>query len=123
MPHMIRNGAVDPEMQKCIDECERCHAVCTTTVTYCLQQGGMHAEAEHIGTLLDCAELCRTSADFMLRGSHFHTNTCAICAEICRRCAESCEKMGDDEVMQRCADVCRRCAESCERMAAMAASH
>jgi hypothetical protein len=117
MPHTIRDGAVDPAMQKCIDECVRCHNICTTTATYCLQRGGQHAEAEHIVTLLDCAEICRTSADFMLRGSHLHTSSCAVCAEVCRACADTCEKMGDDAVMQRCADECRRCAESCDKMA------
>ena len=30
--------------------------------------------------LLDCAEICQTSANFMLRGSPLHTNTCAACA-------------------------------------------
>jgi hypothetical protein len=120
MPHQIRNGTLDPELQRCIDECRSCQHICTTTATYCLQQGGPHADAGHIVTLLDCAQLCGVSADFMLRGSHFHTSTCAVCADICRRCAESCEQMADDDVMRRCAEACKRCAESCDRMAVMA---
>ncbi|WP_180966209.1 hypothetical protein [Fischerella thermalis] len=39
------------------------------------------------------------------------------CAEICFRCAENCDRMGDDAQMKACADLCRRCAESCQRMA------
>ena len=119
MPHTIRNGSTDAEIQKCIDACTQCHRVCTTTVTHCLQKGGRHAEVEHLVLLLDCAEICQASANFMLRGSHFHTSTCAACVEVCRSCADSCEEMGDDETMRRCADECRRCAESCERMARM----
>jgi hypothetical protein len=106
------------EMQQCIQNCLDCHRICLETVTYCLQQGGHHAEASHIRTLLDCAEICQTSANFMTRGSEFHPRTCGVCAEVCERCAESCGQMGNDAQMQACADMCRRCAESCRRMAA-----
>ena len=117
MPHTVQHGAPSAEMQQCIDECLRCHSVCTTTIAYCLQQGGKHATPEHVTLLLDCAQISATSADYMLRGSHLHTRTCETCAEVCRACAEACERMGDDDVMRRCAELCRRCAESCERMA------
>jgi hypothetical protein len=108
------------EMQQCIDNCMQCHAVCTETISHCLQKGGKHAEAKHIRLLADCAQICATSADFMLRGSDLHALTCGVCAEVCARCAEECERMADDAAMQRCAEECRRCAESCRRMAAEA---
>jgi len=107
-------------LQQCIEECEHCHHVCLETVTHCLQTGGKHAEAAHIRLLLDCAEICQTSANFMLRGSDLHTRTCAACAEVCERCAESCERFGDDDKMKACAEVCRRCAASCRAMASTA---
>jgi hypothetical protein len=78
----------------------------------------MHAEAGHIQALLDCAEACQNSANFMLRNSPLHPQACALCAEACRRCAESCEKMGNDAQMQACAQACRRCEASCRKMAA-----
>jgi hypothetical protein len=107
------------EMQQCIDECTRCHNICLATVSHCLELGGKHADPAHIGLLLDCAEICQTSANFMLRGSDHHQLTCRICADICRACAESCERLGSrDEPMLHCAEECRRCQESCERMAA-----
>ena len=80
--------------------------------------GGQHVEATHIRTLLDCAEICQTSANFMLRGSDEHKRTCAACAAVCQRCAEECARVTDDPVMQDCAETCRRCADSCEAMAA-----
>ncbi len=83
--------------------------------------GGQHAEARHITTLLDCAEICQTSANFMLRGSELHTRTCAVCADVCQRCAEESDRMGNDVQMRACAEACRHCAESCRRMGAMAA--
>ncbi len=59
-------------MEECIQNCLDCYRVCLEMVTHCLQMGGRHAEASHIRLLLDCVEICRTSADFMLRGSPRH---------------------------------------------------
>lgn len=105
------------EMQRCIEECTSCHDVCLQTVSYCLDQGGKHAQAQHVRLLLDCSQICGTSADFMLRGSSLHTKTCVVCAEVCAQCAQSCEQFGNDAQMQACAEACRRCADSCRRMA------
>ena len=109
------------EMQRCIQECLNCHSVCTTTVNHCLSMGGEHAQPAHITTLLDCAEICQTSANFMLRTSPLHAHTCGVCAEACTRCADECERMASgDQQMITCAETCRRCAESCRQMATMA---
>lgn len=107
---------VSAEMQQCIDACDNCRAACLATAAYCLEKGGKHAQAEHIRLLLDCAEICATSANFMLRGSDLHGAICAACAEVCDACAESCESMPDEQ-MRECADACRKCAERCRRMA------
>jgi hypothetical protein len=116
MPHTITR-----EMRQCIDECLSCHAICEETVRHCLELGGRHADPQHLTTLLDCAEICQTSANFMLRSSDQHSRVCGVCAEVCRACDESCRAMGDDENMRKCADACGRCADSCERMAVAAA--
>ncbi|MFL5574948.1 MAG: four-helix bundle copper-binding protein [Gemmatimonadaceae bacterium] len=87
------------------------------TAQYCLAQGGAYAEVGTVGLLLDCAEICQTSANFMVRGSPYHTVTCAACAELCRACAEACRAFEQDENMAHCAEVCELCAESCEQMA------
>lgn len=108
------------KLHECIQECLNCHSACLDSVPYCLQQGGKHGEASHIRLLLDCAEICQTSANFMLRGSPFHGRTCATCAEICQQCADDCARMGEDVQMQTCAAACRRCADSCQMMANMA---
>jgi hypothetical protein len=112
---------MDARMEECVNQCLSCYRVCLETVQHCLKRGGKHAEAEHIRLLLDCVDICHTSADFMLRGSPLHVRTCAVCAEACERCAESCESMaGDDDTMRRCAEACRACAESCRTMSAEA---
>jgi hypothetical protein len=106
------------DMRSCIDACQSCHEVCIETIAHCLQMGGKHAEPAHIRLLMDCAEICQTSANFMVRGSDLHQHTCAACAEVCERCAVSCEQLGGAE-MKRCADECRKCADECRRMAQM----
>ena len=119
MANIATGRGAGREMQTCIDECTECHAVCLETVRHCLSMGGEHAEPAHITLMLDCADICRTSADFMLRDSAHHERTCAVCAELCRACEESCRRL-DGEEMQRCADACGRCADECERMAGAA---
>ncbi len=77
--------------------------------------GGEHTEPEHFRLMMACAEMCRTSAHFMLSGTEHHRHTCRECAEICTQCAEDCERIGD---MEACVKACRQCAESCRAMAA-----
>lgn len=104
-------------MRQCIQDCLDCYRSCYETVPYCSSMGGAHAEADHLRRLADCSDLCRTTAQFMMRGSDWHGKVCAVCAEICERCAEDCERFGDDTQMRACADACRRCAQSCREMA------
>lgn len=111
------------QMQECLHNCQECHAVCTETIQHCLKLGGKHGDAEHIRLLLDCAQICQMSADYMLRGSSFHFKACGLCAEVCQSCADSCERIGkDDAMMKKCAETCRRCAESCRTMSSVKAA-
>lgn len=104
------------EMERCADLCTDCYKSCLKTITHCLEKGGEHAAPSHINLLTDCARICITSADFMIRGSENHADTCKACAEICRLCAEECKSMGGHKEMERCAEVCEKCANSCEQM-------
>jgi len=105
------------EMNECILRCSDCHAVCLETISHCLTMGGKHADDQNISLLATCGDICRTSADAMLRGSHVHGFICGACAAVCSACADACAAMGDDAEMTRCAEACRRCARSCEEMA------
>ena len=112
-----KHSMVSAEMQSCIQECRNCASICLEMVQHCLKLGGKHAEPAHIRMLMDCAEICQASANFMQRGSPLHMQTCAVCAEVCDRCAEDCERFGDDAMMQACAQACRSCEASCREMA------
>jgi hypothetical protein len=117
MPHHEQMTA---EIQRCIQRCMECHQACMETVNHCLELGGKHAEPSHIRLLMDCAEICATAADFMMRGSHRHSQICGVCEDICKDCAKDCETMANgDRSMLVCAEVCRSCADTCHEMAGM----
>lgn len=120
MPNLFTAAAktsADP-IQDCIDQCRNCEQVCLQTIQYCISAGGSHVEQGHVNALLDCATLCRTSAETMIRHSALIPMVCGTCAAACTSCAESCESFGSDNAMQACAAECRTCSESCQSMAA-----
>ena len=113
-----QQAPINHEMEECIENCNECHRICLETMEYCLLKGGKHADAARIGLLGDCAQICQTSADFMIRGSRLHQQICAACAQVCQRCADDCASLGaEDEQMQECAEQCVICEESCAEMA------
>jgi hypothetical protein len=103
------------QMDICIQNCLDCFKVCEQTLAGCFGKGNQ-VEASHLVLLKSCAEICHTSAKFMMMQSKFHMRTCEVCAEVCQACAESCEAIINDESMKKCAEVCRKCAESCSEM-------
>jgi hypothetical protein len=117
---MPRLNDMPDTLMDCIEDCTDCHAVCIETVTHCLHIGGRYAEPDHIRLLLDCADICQTSANYLLRSSDLHALTCQACAGVCDRCAQDCERLGDDPRVQGCIEACRRCAESCRMVGAAA---
>lgn len=102
-------------MDTCIENCLECFKTCEQTLAECFARGGKHVEQGHITLLHACAEICQTSARFMLMKSNFHTKTCGVCAEVCQECANACDSMEDD-FMKKCAEMCRKCAQSCSEM-------
>ncbi len=108
-------ATTDTRMQQCIEVCLDCYQACfNDAMSHCLPMGGKHVEARHLGLMLNCAELCRTAAEFMMSNSPLHARVCGACAEVCEACAQSCEQVGG---MDECVRACRRCAESCRDMA------
>lgn len=102
------------DMQACIIACSHCHQICLQMgMNHCLESGGKHVEANHFRLLMNCAEICQTSANFLLSGS-LQYSLCEVCAEICEACAADCERIGE---MDECVHACRNCAETCRQMA------
>jgi len=116
----MQETAMSQEVQQCIEECLLCYQSCMQeAMNHCLEKGGEHVEPRHFRLMMNCAEMCRTAAHFMLSSSELHARICGVCAEVCEACAQSCAQVGD---MEECIVACRRCAESCRHMSGMAAS-
>lgn len=106
---------MNERMQSCIEACSECHRVCLqTAMVHCLEVGDRHLEPDHFRLMLNCAEMCQTSANFMLSNSPLHAETCDVCSKVCAACAQSCEAIPG---MDACSRVCRNCAERCSEMA------
>ena len=102
------------DMQRCIDACIECHRTCLQmAMGDCIRTDGNHAEPELIRLMLNCAELCQTTANFMISDSPVHGIACNACAQVCDACTQSCEEVSG---MEECVRACRYCAESCEQM-------
>jgi hypothetical protein len=85
MPDTLAEQHAD--LDGCVDLCQSAHRTCVEAMLYCLGRGGAFADADHIRLLPDCADICQTTADFMLRQSPLHGSVCAVCAEVCDQCA------------------------------------
>lgn len=90
-----------------------CARTCNETLSYCLEQGGEHVAAEHLKSMIDCIDVCTTTARLDERESPLHKQAMELCAEACKACEESCEQFEGDVRMTECANVCRQCYEHC----------
>jgi hypothetical protein len=117
MNHALMDGHTTHFQAKhpCIEACTHCHATCLhTAMIHCLENGGKHVGAAHFRLMMECAEICQTSANLQLSGSSSHAAMCGVCADVCDACAKSCEDIGE---MDDCVKACRDCAISCRKMA------
>lgn len=119
MPGMPGMAQGSMTREACVDICLKSHRMCLETARYCTEQGGRHVAASHLALLLDCTEMCQTTANSLLRSSPEHGVICGACAQVCEACAEDCSSFSDDARMERCAEICRECARDCRAMVTM----
>ncbi|MDO8410932.1 MAG: four-helix bundle copper-binding protein [Phenylobacterium sp.] len=104
-------------MDDCVALCIASHRSCLTSARHVIEQPGLRAPAQFVALLQDCAELCQTTANSMLRGAPTHTLLCSACADLCAACAQACDAFKGDAVLTRCAATCRECGAACRHMA------
>ena len=108
------NAMLQQQIQDCIQDCLNCHQVCQDEANKMRQQG---QNTDHVNLLLDCAELCLTTAHFMQHNSPLAGYVNQACAQVCRHCEDVCAQVG----MNDCANACHTCANSCEQIVKMTA--
>ena len=111
--------AIRPHQQfmSCIEACNHCAVECDHCASHCLDEKDIKALARCIALDLDCAQMCRTAASMMSRGSELYADICQACAEVCDACGDECDKFQALEHCRTCAAACRKCADECRRMA------
>ena len=103
-------------VEQCAELCLRCYGACVrTAVDQSLKQSGSDERKRCLRLMINCADICKTAADFILSSSDLYEKVCAVCAEVCDACAKRCEEMGG---MDDCTQACRTCAHSCRQVAA-----
>lgn len=84
----------------------QCHVAALDALRLTIDSGEGAARRERITLLVDTADICRTAADFVQRGSVHHAVVGRACAEVCRACREACEASGEPELAE-CIAACR----------------
>ncbi len=100
------------QYQKCIDACLECATECNHCAVACLEEKEVQHLTHCIRLDLECAVICRASAELMTTGSAYAPQLCELCAAICNACAEICEQHANMgmEHCRECAEACRACA-------------
>ena len=109
------NPVLANQIQDCTQDCLNSHVTCMDTAMSVMQQGG---KPDMVRLLLDCAEICQTSAHFMIRDSEVQGYANQACAEISTRCAECCMQEG----LTDCGNACRATANSTQQIIKMMAN-
>ena len=102
--------------QYLIDELNKCAVECSHCAMACLNEKDVKMLTTCIKLNIDCAEVCKTTASLLSRGSMHGIHLLNECGELCNQCADECEKHADMEHCQNCAEVCRECAEVCSEV-------
>ena len=97
--------------------CLRAHEACEAAVAQALRAQEGEALNECVGALLDCADVCRTTARHIRHGSPLLRGTAGVAAELCERAAEACLALPSGPAGQTWAEACRRAAAGCRRLA------
>ena len=105
-----------------IAACYSCAAICDRCAIACFARDDPLTMARCIGLVMDCAQLCRSAAMMMSRGSEFVDAVCEACAEVCAACASECAGH-DVKHCHLCAEACARCARMCRAVARRAHLH
>lgn len=108
----------DELTKACILACQNCAAMCEQCAVTCSLSSSVNSLSKPLELSIYCADMCRLTATFLLRGELQSVRFCALCAEICDICAFECEQH-KEAACRACALACRECAEECRKIASL----
>ncbi len=105
------------KMLDCIDKCLYSYITCWKTRQGFSSSAGEDGLASLNPSLLECAEICRTTASSLHWDSAFWEASCALCADACATCAWACSRFSSDEQIKAVLDACGECMTACRELA------
>ena len=105
------------EYKKCIEACYLCATACDNCAASCFDEENLEMMRECIKLDMQCANICRLAAQFMILNSGSAQDLCRLCADVCQKCGDECGKHDYDHC-QDCSNACHHCAEQCRKRAA-----
>lgn len=101
------------DYKKGIEACIKCATECNHCAVSCLKENDVQRLTKCIRLNLECAVVCRVTAELISLHSRYTKEICQLCASICNACAEECERHSNDglEYCKECAETCRACAK------------
>jgi len=108
-----QNSRILDGIEKCLYCCIECGRAFQARTR---PQGAELPEALQL-SLVECAEICRTTASFLRWDSAYWEAACALCADICMKCAWECARVSEDEQIRIARDACEQCAVLCRELA------
>ena len=102
-------GDTAHHLQVVLDACDDCAVACM----HCLAEMASIASSNQCPTCcVECAAVCRITADAIARNSPNADQFRLLCAQVCNWCASECEVHSRDHCLA-CAEACRKCAAAC----------
>src|SRR4030095_8744871 len=96
--------------QICIDACLECAAVCDHCASACLKEENVNEMARCIKLGMECAAMCRTTAQFMSLESEHANAISQFVADILNAFSEECGKHSSDHC-RIFSEICYHCSE------------
>jgi hypothetical protein len=84
-----------------------------------MRTGGEYDHSGNIRLLIDCAQVCETTAELQREHGTLPERNYDLCAEMCERAARVCAMFPHDRMMLLGQDACRRGAAYCRQKAGM----
>lgn len=105
-----------PEIAK--GNCDSCANFSAKTLNYCVSKKGEYGKATLTNALKDCIGACKSTSDFIARGSKYQKDSAAITIKACNELIKACGGSGvsGDVQMKACADECRKCAGNLDKI-------
>jgi hypothetical protein len=109
------------QLAAAIDALTECAAICTSCADACLSEDMVANLTKCIGTNLDCAEICGTTARVLSRHTSYDATITSTllqaCIVACRACDDECSRHASmHEHCRICAESCRACLQACQEL-------